>query len=60
MQAHYYRGNVPANMATVRRFILNILTRMKEKRETRPGLMSMIGWSPDYLRKFIKLLANYS
>lgn len=55
-----YRGNVPANMAIIRRFILNILTSMKSKRETRPELMKMIGWSPEYLHKFIKLLMNCS
>ena len=54
------KGNVPANMAIIRRFILNILTNMKEKKETRPTLMKMIGWSPDYLNKFINLLLNCS
>lgn len=51
-----YKGNIPANMAIVRRFILNILSGMKEKRESRPLLMKMIGWSPEYLHKFIQKL----
>jgi len=51
-----HKGNIPANMALVRRFVLNILSNMKEKRETRPLLMSMIGWSPEYLHKFIQKL----
>jgi len=54
------KGNVPANMAIIRRFILNILTNMKGKRESRPILMKMIGWSPNYLHKFIDLLMNRS
>lgn len=54
------KGNVPANMAIIRRFILNILTSIKEKRESRPQLMKMIGWSPDYLRRFINKLMNCS
>lgn len=54
------KGNVPANMAIIRRFILNILTNMKGKRESRPMLMKMIGWSPDYLCRFINLLMNRS
>jgi predicted transposase YbfD/YdcC len=54
------KGNVPANMAIIRRFILNILTNMKGKRESRPMLMKMIGWSPDYLYRFINLLLNRS
>ena len=51
-----YKGNIPANMAIVRRFILNILSDMKEKRESRLLLMKMIGWSPEYLHKFIQKL----
>jgi predicted transposase YbfD/YdcC len=54
------KGNVPANMAIIRRFILNILTNMKGKRETRPQLMKMIGWSTDYLLRFINLLVKHS
>jgi predicted transposase YbfD/YdcC len=54
------KGNVPANMAIIRRFILNILTGMKGKRESRPMLMKMIGWSPNYLCRFINLLINCS
>ena len=50
------KGNIPVNMAIVRRFVLNILDRMKGKRETRPELMRMVGWSPEYLRRFINLL----
>ena len=48
--------NGPANMAIVRRFVLNILNIIKEKRQTRPKLMNSIGWSPHYLRKFINAL----
>ena len=50
------KGNIPANMAIVRRFVLNILNDIKGKRETRPGLIKMIGWSPKYLHKFIQKL----
>ena len=49
-------GNGPANMATVRRFVLNILNGIKEKGQTRPKLMNSIGWSPHYLRRFIDAL----
>lgn len=59
-ESSMYKGNVPVNMAIIRRFILNILTGMKGKRETRPELIRMIGWSPDYLHRFIKLLMNCS
>jgi predicted transposase YbfD/YdcC len=55
-----YNGNVPANMALVRRFVLNILTQMKQPRETRPLLMKKIGWSPDHLHRFIQMLTNDS
>jgi predicted transposase YbfD/YdcC len=55
-----YKGNVPANMAIIRRFILNILNGMKGKGDTRPKLMLMIGWSPEYLHKFIQKLINRS
>jgi predicted transposase YbfD/YdcC len=48
--------NGPANMAIVRRFVLNVLNKIKEKRQTRPKLMNSIGWSPHYLRKFIDAL----
>jgi predicted transposase YbfD/YdcC len=51
-----YKGNIPANMAIVRRFVLNILGNMKGNRETRPNLMRKIGWSPEYLHKFIQML----
>lgn len=54
------KGNTPANLAITRRFVLNILDAIKTKRESKPTLMKMIGWSPDYLRKFIKMLVNYS
>jgi len=54
------KGNIPANMAIIRRFVLNILSNIKEKRETRPLLMKMIGWSPDYLHRFINKLMNCS
>ena len=55
-----HKGNIPANLAITRRFILNILNSIKTKKETRPTLMRMIGWSPDYLRRFINILMNYS
>ena len=53
------KGNVPANMAIIRKFILNVLTNMNDKRETRPQLMKMIGRSKDYLCRFINLLINH-
>jgi predicted transposase YbfD/YdcC len=51
-----YKGNIPANMAIVRRFVLNILGNMKGPRQTRPVLIKMIGWSQDYLHSFIQRL----
>ena len=51
-----YKSNTPANLAIVRRFILNILDGMKENRQTKPMLMKMIGWSQEHLNKFIKKL----
>jgi len=51
-----HKGNVPANMAITRRFVLNILNKMKKPRDTRPKLMCMIGWDNNYLRQFIDLL----
>ena len=54
-----YKGNIPANMAIIRRFVLNILSNMKENRQTKPILIKMIGWSQIYLNKFIhKLMFN--
>jgi predicted transposase YbfD/YdcC len=58
-----YKGNVPANMALIRRFVLNILTQMKQdikQKPSRPLLMYMIGMSNDHLHTFIKKLTNYS
>jgi predicted transposase YbfD/YdcC len=51
-----YKGNTPANLAIIRRFVLNVLSGMKEKRETKPMLIKMIGWSQEYLNRFIKKL----
>jgi predicted transposase YbfD/YdcC len=55
-----HKGNIPANMAITRRFVLNILGQMKQKGETKPMLMNGIGWSQDYLRKFIQKLIKGS
>lgn len=55
-----YKGNIPANIALIRRFVLNALNGIKGKQDTRPRLMRMIGWSDDYLRKFIDLLIHRS
>ncbi len=54
------KGNIPANMAIIRRFVLNILNQIKEKRETRPMLMNMIGWSEDYFHKYAQKLIEGS
>lgn len=51
-------GNAPANMAIIRRFVLNILNRIKTKRETRPKMMLTMGWSPKNLKRFINALIN--
>jgi predicted transposase YbfD/YdcC len=51
-------GNAPSNMTIVRRFVLNILDKIKTKRQTRPKLMKIIGWSPDYLKIFIDKLIS--
>lgn len=51
-------GNAPANMAIIRRFVLNILNRIKKKRETRPKMMLTMGWSPNNLKRFINALIN--
>jgi len=51
-----HKGNIPANMAITRRFILNILGQMKRPRESKPKLMKLIGWDDNYLQKFIDKL----
>ena len=56
-QSSMCKGNVPANMAIIRRFVLNILSQIKEKRQSRPLLMKLIGWSNEYLHKFINAFA---
>lgn len=56
-QSSMHKGNVPANMAIIRRFVLNILSQIKEKRQSRPLLMKLIGWSNEYLHKFINAFA---
>lgn len=48
--------NIPANLAIIRRFILNILHNMRSKRESKPSLIRKIGWSGEYLNKFIQKL----
>jgi predicted transposase YbfD/YdcC len=54
------KNNIPANMAVVRHFVLNILGIIKEKRQSRPLLSKMIGWSPQHLHKFIAKLISCS
>ncbi len=54
------KGNIPANMAIIRRFVLNILGQMKHDKESKPMLMYKIGWSDDYLHKFIQKLVKGS
>jgi len=51
-----HKGNIPANMAIIRRFTLNIIGQMTYKRLSRPRLMNMIGWSEEYLHVFIQKL----
>lgn len=51
-----YKGNIPANMGIVRRFVFNILDHLREKRETKPFLMQKIREYPEYLHKFIQKL----
>lgn len=53
-----HKGNAPANMAIIRRFVLNILNRIKTKKETRPKMMLTMGWSPKNLKRFINALIN--
>lgn len=55
-----HKGNIPANMAIIRRFVLNILGQMKQDKESKPMLMYKIGWSDDYLHKFIRKLMKGS
>lgn len=55
-----HKDHAPSNIATVRRFILNILSGMKGKNQSRPDLMKAIGWSQEYLHKFVDALRNYS
>jgi predicted transposase YbfD/YdcC len=55
-----HKGNIPANMAVVRRFVLNILGAIKDKRQSRPLLSKMIGWSHQHLHKFIRKLITCS
>lgn len=50
------QGNAPANMAIIRRFVLNILNRIKTKRETKPKMMLTMGWSSNNLKRFINAL----
>lgn len=50
------QGNAPANMAIIRRFVLNILNKIKTKRETRPKMMLTMGWSPKNLKRFTNAL----
>ena len=56
-QSSMRKGNVPANMAIIRRFVLNILSQIKEKRQSRTLLMKLIGWSNKHLHKFINAFA---
>lgn len=55
-----HKGNIPANMAITRRFVLNILGQMKRKGKSKPMLMNGIGWSQDYLHNFIQKLMKGS
>ena len=49
-------GNAPANMAIVRRFVLNILNKIKTKKETRPKMMLTMGWAPKNIKRFADAL----
>ena len=55
-----HKGNIPANMAMMRRLVFNILHGMQEKRQSKPKLLKMIGWSDNYLHKFARLLIFHS
>jgi len=54
------KDHAPSNIANVRRFALNILNKMKGKKQSKPQLMKAIGWSQEYLHKFVNALKNYS
>ena len=53
-------GNASANMTIKRRFVLNILNKIKTnsetKPETRPKMMLTMGWSKADLKRFIDAL----
>ena len=51
-----HKDHAPSNIANVRRFVLNILNGMKGKNQSKPQLMKAIGWSPEYLHKFVNAL----
>jgi predicted transposase YbfD/YdcC len=54
------KDHSPANIATVRRFVFNILNIIKEKGRSKPSMMMAIGWSPEYLKRFINQLIDCS
>jgi len=49
-------GNAPANMAIIRRFVLNILTKIKKKKETRPLMMFAMGLTAKNVKRFANVL----
>ena len=55
-----HKDHSPANIAIIRRFVLNILNLMKGKNQSRPNLMKAISWFGEYLNKFINTLTIYS
>ena len=53
-------GNAPANMAIIRRFVLNILTKIKQKRETRPLMMFAMGMTAKNVKRFADVLIKHN
>lgn len=54
------QGNAAANMVIIRGFVLNILNRIKTKRETEPKMMLTMGWSSNNLKRFINALIKFN
>jgi predicted transposase YbfD/YdcC len=54
------KGNAAANMAIIRRFVLNILNMIKTKKETRPRMMLSMGWSPINIERFADKLMSFN
>lgn len=55
-QSRIRKGNAPQNVAVIRHAVLNVINRLKTKRQSVKQYRKLIGWSDEVLVAFLKAL----